>query len=59
MRFFEIVVRASLDGFDRYFNRAEGSHQDDFGIGSLLLDVGDQIDAGAVGQTQVSEHQIE
>src|ERR1051325_3571008 len=49
MRFFQIVIGASLDGFNRYINRSKGGHQYDFSIRSLLLDVSDQINAGAVG----------
>src|SRR5678809_1584951 len=59
MRFFKIVIGPSLDGFNRYLNRAKRGHQYDFSVGSLLLDVCDQIDSGTVGESQISYDQIE
>jgi hypothetical protein len=55
----EEVLRALLHGADRLLHRAVGGEHDHRGRGGQFLDLAQQVDAAAVGQPHIEQHDVE
>ena len=57
-RLAEVVLGPELHGLDGGFHGAEGGDHDDGNVGRLLGEPAQYLNAAAVGQSQVGDHEV-